>query len=138
MNYLIIEDDPKIRDIIKDILDILEPDASVIVLKDGNEASTWLDKVEINEAPVIPNIAFIDIRMPGPQGHELAERMRKMGRLQNIGIVLMTAYELDEKEYNEVMQRSQADRYIPKPLPGVKGLNQVIEEIMAMRQSIEE
>ncbi len=136
MHYLIIEDDKAIRDILAEVFDLLETEGVFTFLKDGNEAWAWLDTVEQGKVENLPDIAFVDIRMPGPQGHEIAERVRKMPKLSNIGIILMTAYELTEEEYKEVMERSQADRYISKPLPGVKGLNQMVKEIMTMRHSL--
>ncbi len=136
MHYLIIEDDKNICDILKEVFDLLEADGVFTFLNDGNEAWEWLDQVESEAVTDLPNIAFVDIRMPGPQGHEIAERMRGIKPLSNIGIILMTAYELSSEEYQDVMQRSQADRYISKPLPGVKGLNQMVKEIMAMRHSM--
>jgi len=136
MHYLIIEDDAAIRNILKEVFDLLETDGKFTFFRDGNEAWSWLDRVATGEITELPEIAFVDIRMPGPQGYEIAERMRKMPPLSNIGIILMTAYELSAEEYQDIMQRSQADRYISKPLPGVKGLNQMVEEIMAMRHSI--
>ena len=136
MHYLIIEDDKNICDILKEVFDLLEADGVFTFLNDGNEAWEWLDQVESSAVTDLPNIAFVDIRMPGPQGHEIAERIRRIKPLSNIGIILMTAYELSSEEYQDVMQRSQADRYISKPLPGVKGLNQMVKEIMAMRHSM--
>ena len=135
MHYLIVEDDQAIRHILKEVFELLESDGKFTFCKDGNEAFAWLDKVDGKEIQDFPDIAFIDIRMPGPQGYEVAERIRKTPPIANIGIVLMTAYELEEKKFNEIMTRSKADRYIPKPLPGVKGLNQMVEEIMALKRS---
>lgn len=135
MHYLIIEDDKAIRDILKEIFELLETDGVFTFFENGNDAWSWLDEVQAGSVPALPDIAFVDIRMPGPQGPEIAARMRTLPALGNIGIVLMTAYDLSEEEYEEFMTESQADRYITKPLPGVKGLNQMVEEIMAVRRS---
>ena len=135
MHYLIVEDDKSIRDILRDIFEILEPDGAFTFFKSGHEASDWLDTLDEKTDPkMLPNIAFLDIRLPGPQGHEIAERIRTTTVLKEMGIILMTAYELSSEEYDEVMSRSQADRYITKPLPGVRGLNTMVEEIMTLRQ----
>lgn len=136
MHYLIVEDDLDICLILKEILQLLHPQSTVTSFFNGNQAWQWLDKVESGEIKELPNIAFLDIRMPGPQGHEIAERIRKLKEIKNVGIIMMTAYDLSEEEYKEVMDRSQADRYISKPLPGVKGLNQMVDEIMVLRQSL--
>src|SRR5690606_36303357 len=123
MHYLNVEDDKSIRDILRDIFEMLEPDGTFTFFRSGHEASDWLDKVDtITDSKLLPDIAFLDIRLPGPQGHEIAERIRKTEPLQGMAIIMMTAYELSSDEYDEVMDRSQADRYITKPLPGVKGL----------------
>lgn len=135
MHYLIVEDDIAIRNILKDVFEILETNGVFTFFENGHQAWEWLTKIEAGEISDSPDIAFLDIRMPGPQGYEIAERIRKIPSVSNMGIILMTAYELAEEEYKEIMQRSQADRYITKPLPGVKGLNRMVEEIMTLRRS---
>jgi CheY-like chemotaxis protein len=135
MHYLIVEDDLVIATILKEVLQLLESNVQFTFFTNGTDAWDWVDKVEANKVQTIPDVAFLDIRMPGPQGHEVAERIRQTALIKNMGIILMTAYELSAEEYEEVMQRSQADRYISKPLPGVKGLNQMIEEIMSVRKT---
>jgi CheY-like chemotaxis protein len=133
MHYLIVEDDGEIRNILKTIFEILESDGVFTFFKNGHEAWDWLTSVETGKTKILPDIALLDIRLPGPQGHEIAERIRQIDAIKNMGIILMTAYELGGDEYENVMRRSKADRYITKPLPGVKGLNEIIEEIMTLR-----
>jgi len=135
MHYLIVEDDESIRMILKDIFELLEADGQFTFCKDGNMAWDWLSRVEKGEVSDLPDIGFLDIRMPGPQGYEIAERIRQIESIQNMGIVLMTAYDLSAAEYDDVMRRSQADRYITKPLPGAKGLSRMVEEIMSLRHA---
>ncbi len=135
MHYLIVEDDAAIRNILKDIFEILEANGVFTFFENGHQAWDWLNKIEANEITAVPDIAFLDLRMPGPQGYEIAERIRKIPTVSNMGIILMTAYELSEHEYKDIMERSKADSYITKPLPGVKGLNRMVEEIMTLRRS---
>lgn len=135
MHYLIVEDDVAIRNILKDVFEILETNGVFTFFENGHQAWDWLNEVEANTITSLPEIAFLDIRMPGPQGYEIAERIRKIPSVSNMGIILMTAYELSEAEYKDIMSRSQADRYITKPLPGVKGLNRMVDEIMSLRRS---
>src|SRR5688500_3884926 len=112
MHYVIIEDDAGIRQVLQDVLQRLETNASFTVLGDGHQAWKWLDQVADGQVEVLPDIAFVDLKMPGPQGYEVAERMRALDTLSNIGIVLMSAADFTPEEYDEVMERSQADRYI--------------------------
>src|SRR5687768_17174317 len=93
--WLVVEDDPIIRSILRALMTLW--DIEPLVFMDGFEAMNWLDQVERGEAaPPLPDIALLDIRMPGPLGHEIAQRMRAIPTTGSIPIIIMTAYHLSD------------------------------------------
>lgn len=98
---IIAEDEPAIRREIVQLLELLWPELHVIAaVADGRRA---VDAIETHE----PDIAFLDIRMPEPNGIELA---KKYG--DRLSVVFVTAY----SEYAvEAFEHASVD-YILKPL----------------------
>jgi CheY-like chemotaxis protein len=101
MTWLVVEDDASFRDIVTTMCELWG--VGTIVFSDGQQAANWLDG-PAKEEKKLPNLALLDIRMPGLQGHEVAARIRRHPRLANMGIILMTAYELPGEEQERVME----------------------------------
>ena len=79
---LIAEDEPLMRERLLDMLQLSWPDAQVVlVAENGNDA--WDGFLEHE-----PDVVFLDIRMPGLSGLEVAERIGKAAH-----IVFVTAYD---------------------------------------------
>ena len=79
---LIAEDEPLMRDRLLDMLAVAWPEAQVVlVAENGNDA--WDGFLEHE-----PEVAFLDIRMPGLSGLEVAERIGKLAH-----VVFVTAYD---------------------------------------------
>ena len=79
---LIAEDEPLMRERLLDMLQASWPDAQVVlVAENGNDA--WDGFLEHE-----PDVVFLDIRMPGLSGLEVAERIGKAAH-----IVFVTAYD---------------------------------------------
>ena len=133
LTWLVVEDDPAIRDVIETMCELWEFD--VITFKDGFEATEYLKK----DAPLkpLPDIALLDIRMPGPWGHEISARIREHATLKNIGIILMTAYELPGSDEDQYLRASGADHLLYKPLPAMDELLKKIDEVIAKRKQKE-
>lgn len=129
MTWLVVEDDHAIRDIIVTMCELWEFD--VIAFKDGYEASDYLNQTDPG-APY-PDIALLDIRMPGPWGHELGAKIRQHPRLKDIGIILMTAYELVGADEDEYVQSAGADALLYKPLPPMDELLELVKRIIENR-----
>ncbi|MFZ4828897.1 MAG: response regulator [Phototrophicaceae bacterium] len=101
-----------------------------LTFKDGTEAWKFLDKLERGEIrDNIPDFALMDIRMPGYRGDEIAHRMRTIAILQNIPIVLMTAYSLSDGE-RAAMLTNGADLIIDKPLPDFAKLESDLNNVI--------
>lgn len=129
MTWLVVEDDHAIRDIIVTMCELWEFD--VIAFRDGYEADDYLNNPEPGDPR--PDIALLDIRMPGPWGHELGAKIRQHPRLKDIGIILMTAYELVGADEDEYIRSAGADALLYKPLPPMDELLDLVNEIREKR-----
>jgi DNA-binding LytR/AlgR family response regulator len=79
---LIAEDEPLMRERLQAMLGSVWPEAEVVVVaENGNDA--WDGFLEHE-----PDVAFLDIRMPGLSGLEVAERIGKLAH-----VVFVTAYD---------------------------------------------
>jgi DNA-binding LytR/AlgR family response regulator len=79
---LIAEDEPLMRERLIELLALAWPEAEVVlVAENGNDA--WDGFLEHE-----PQVAFLDIRMPGLSGLEVAERIGKLAH-----VVFVTAYD---------------------------------------------
>jgi CheY-like chemotaxis protein len=79
----------------------------------------------------MPELALMDIRMPGPRGHEIAKRMRSISPLQHIPIILMTAFSLTDSERQEMLHDYGVDYIVHKPLPDFFEFQRLIEKVTA-------
>lgn len=133
LTWMVVEDDHAIRDVIVTICELWEH--NIVTFKDGFEAMAYLENEELT--PPLPDIALIDIRMPGPWGHEISARLREHPQLKDIGIVLMTAYALPGADEHTYLEASGADQLIYKPLPPMDELREKVEEIIKKRATSE-
>jgi CheY-like chemotaxis protein len=125
--WLVVEDDPIIRSILTALMTLWGVDN--IVFKDGHEAYRWLDAVESGDPSArLPDIALLDIRMPGAQGHEIGKRMRSLPATQHVPIVIMTAYQLTREEREQIMEMARPEHIIGKPLPAPDDLRALLEK----------
>ena len=115
MTWLLVEDDPDIRTVVAVMMQLWGETA--LALPDGNAAWKWLDTVEGGSAHDLPDLALMDIRMPGHTGDQIAARIRQTERLKHIPIILMTAFSLTDAEVNTMKEKVGIDHLIKKPLP---------------------
>lgn len=126
--WLVVEDEEDIRNIVKIMFQVWGH--MPLEFCSGTEAWGWLDKVEAGEYnDSLPELALMDIRMPGPRGHEIAKRIRSVDRMNKIPIVLMTAFSLSESERAEMLSDYGVDRIINKPLPDMFELKTLLDTI---------
>jgi CheY-like chemotaxis protein len=131
--WMIVEDDPIIRSILTALMTLWGMDS--LVFKDGHEAFQWLDQIEHGDSMRLPDIALMDIRVPGPQGPEIGRRMRSIRATRNIPIVIMSAYQLAREDREEIMRQARPEYIISKPLPAPDDLRNMLERaVQAARQ----
>jgi len=132
--WLVVEDDDDIRNYVKMLF--MAWGHSAIEFRDGKQTFAWLDAIESgNHAGDLPELALLDIRMPGPRGNEIARRMRSIEHFRKIPIVLMTAFSLSASERQAMLDRDGVDTIINKPLPDLMELKAMLDRLAATKQS---
>jgi len=130
--WLVVEDEEDIRNIVKTMFQVWQH--TPLAFRNGHEAWRWLDQVEAGSFEGdLPELALMDIRMPGHKGHEIAQRIRAVEPLQEIPIVLMTAFSLSEGERNAMLKDYGVDHIIFKPLPDLFELKQMLDTVYQRR-----
>ncbi|MDA3949373.1 MAG: response regulator [Spirochaeta sp.] len=105
-SVLIADDEPLERAALRDIVDRgQDPPLQVYTAKNGTEALSILTAERID-------VAFLDIRMPGRSGLEVAEELRRNDA--HVAIVFITAF--DYFEYAQSAIRLHAEDYLVKPV----------------------
>src|SRR5690606_41253647 len=97
-----------------------------IAFTTGTDAIRWIDDVDrgTNDAGV-PELALLDIRLPGATGPQIGERLRQSPALQSMAVVLTTAYHLTPQEERAAVAQAGADALIYKPLPKPADLREI-------------
>ena len=106
---LVVEDEPRIRDVLVDTL--LDAGFDVVEAADGTDAIQMM-------AEHVPDIMLLDVMMPGLDGFQVMEKMKENPETESIPVVLLTAMPADQGEI--AAQKMGASHYISKPWePGV-------------------
>ena len=133
--WMVVEDEPDIYEVLLAMFGIWGIEGVAFV--DGEEAVSWIDDVDSGTFKgELPELALLDIRLPGEiNGAAVGERIRQSTVLNQIAIVLTTAYKLTPDEEARIMEQAGADRLIYKPLPKFAELQGVLEDTIAMRRT---
>ena len=107
VNKLLIVDDLEInRDVLRVIL---EENYEIHEAADGEQALEYL-----SDSNFFPEAILLDLMMPGIDGFETLEQIRKNEKLVNIPVLFITASDSDEDESRGIL--SGANDYITKPI----------------------
>jgi CheY-like chemotaxis protein len=128
VTWLLVEDETDIRNIVAMMM--MAWGERPLTLTDGYAAWRWLDSVASGSfADELPELALMDIRMPGYTGDKIAARMRQIPTLKHIPVVLMTAFTLNEMEMQQLKKQSGADYILNKPLPDFDDFGRLLYSI---------
>jgi DNA-binding NtrC family response regulator len=67
-----------------------------------------------------------DIRMPGMNGYELIKKAKEIDK--QVKVVLMSAFEINYKEFHNLLPDIKIDAFLQKPF-SIQQLNNVVEKI---------
>jgi CheY-like chemotaxis protein len=132
---MVVDDEPDIYDVLVTMFQLWGIDGVAFV--DGAEAVQWVDSVDAGTySGELPELAILDIRLPGVDGHHVAARIRRSPKLGDIAIVLITAYRISPEQEKQIMLISQADLLLEKPLPAMSELRTQLDALIARRQAL--
>ena len=103
---LIVEDNATFRQMLKEILYARFPLMTIEEEPDGSELFRRIESFH-------PRIVFMDIRLPGENGLELAKKIKM--NYPDITVVILTSYDLPE--YRQAAHQSKADYFVTKDSP---------------------
>jgi CheY-like chemotaxis protein len=63
---------------------------------------------------IVPNLALLDIGLPGMDGYELAQRLRQLPAWRHVRLVALTGYGLERDRQRA--QRAGFDEHLIKPV----------------------
>jgi CheY-like chemotaxis protein len=127
--WMLVEDEVDIRNVVKVMFQVWGH--SVLEFSNGKDAVAFIEKVDEGTfSGDLPVLMLSDIRMPGPNGNEIAHRMRQSGTLGKIPIILMTAYQLSESDQTAFRNNDGVNRIIFKPLPDFDKFHEMILEVL--------
>jgi len=116
---LIVEDNPLFR---QTILEILSHQFPSMVLEGAADGKTALEKIEDS----LPDLIFMDIRLPGENGLHLTEHIKR--RHPQIVVAILTSY--DWPEYREAAYKFGANYFIMKGSSTNREIVELIESIL--------
>ncbi|MGQ9850028.1 MAG: response regulator [Aggregatilineaceae bacterium] len=132
--WMVVDDEPDIYDVLVTMFRLWGIEGVAFV--DGTEAVHWIESVDDGTyTGELPEMAIIDIRLPGIEGHYVAARIRRSPRLGNMAIALITAYRISAATERYYMAISQADLLIEKPLPALSELREQLDAVIARRKA---
>jgi DNA-binding NarL/FixJ family response regulator len=119
---LIVEDSAFYRQLLKEALHSRFPSMELFEAADGEEA---FRKIET----CLPNLVFMDIKLPGESGLELTKKIKT--QYPNIIIIILTAYDIPE--YREAAVQTKANYFLSKGSSSKEGILKLVESILAGR-----
>src|SRR5258708_5189022 len=134
VTWLLVEDDNDIRNVVAVMMSVWGE--KPLPFPDCTAAWNWLDSVANGTFKgELPDLALMDIRMPGYTGDKVAARIRQTASIKDIPIVLMTAFSLTDVEIKDMMQQTGIDHLINKPLPDMDVFRSTLYRIRDERKT---
>ena len=118
-SVLVVDDENDIVNLIKQSLQ-----------RNGLQVSAFTDplmaledfKIKYNNCSLI----LSDIRMPGMNGYEFVKKAKEIDK--QVKIVLMSAFEINDKEFHNILPDIKVDAFLQKPF-SIQQLNDVLQKI---------
>lgn len=122
VRVLIVDDSVDMRKVLHDTLCSRFPFLSILEAHDSEQARRHLD------GPV-PDLMFVDIRLPGENGLSLTRRIRSVH--SGVAIIILTNH--DSPEYSQAAFASGADRFMSKATSASHDIVATVEHLMIER-----
>ena len=125
INILLVDDSDSDIKIVKDAFEQAKLLNIVDVVKDGEEALSYLKKEGKYKSVETPGLVLLDINMPKKNGFQVLEEVKKDEKLKQIPIVMLTTSSRDEDVIKSY--KGGACSYIKKPV-GFQEMSEAIKQ----------
>jgi len=117
---MLVEDDECFR---RSLAGLLRSKFPCIVIEEARDGAEAMEKVE----RLLPQLIFMDIKLPGQSGLELTKRIKTLHPEMNV--VMLTSY--DSPEYREAARASGAYSFLSKGSSGAEEIGNLVEGLWA-------
>ena len=136
-SILLVDDDPAGAELTVAALNLLDPDASVDVVADGEEALDYVFRrgpfAERDEA--LPGAMLLDLKMPKVDGHEVLRQIRGDASLRAMKVIVLTS---SDQARDRVLSRELGcDGYLVKPA-SIAGLIELLRGCAELLPRVED
>ena len=113
---LLVEDNPNDVELTLAALRQANLANEIVVAQDGDEALDFLFRRgrHLGRSGPDPSVVFLDLKMPGTDGREVLQSIRRSGGLHNLPVVVLTS----SREEGDLLETYQlgANAYVVKPV----------------------
>ena len=113
IDILLVEDSPGDVRLTKEAFAATDRATTLHVVSDGEEAIDFLKRRTATESVAFPDLALVDLKLPGMDGREVLETIRDDPRLEPLPVLVLTGS--SDREDVERCYASQANAYLTKP-----------------------
>ena len=78
-------------------------------------------------------LVISDLRMPAMNGYEFIKNVKKLK--PEVQVFLMTAFEIDDKEFRRLLQSVKIDEFIQKPI-SIRNLSGIVKKYINIRSKV--
>ncbi len=107
---IIVDDDSDDRSLIKDAFLENYPDRKFVLLENGDQLTEYLRALADTD---LPSLILLDLNMPGKDGREALEEIKKDSRLHHLPVVVFSTSSLDKDRI--ISYEMGANCFITKP-----------------------
>lgn len=108
---LLVEDNPDHVALALRALRRAEVTSDVVVVRNGEEAVSFLDSRDICD---LPKVVLLDLGLPGMSGHDVLRHIRQVSQLLTLPVVVLSTS--DEEKDKTLSYSLGANSYILKPV----------------------
>ena len=125
VTILLVDDDEDCRQLIRDAIEQGKLDNPVYEVASGEEALAFLHRQGSYADAPRPGLIYLDIEMPGMNGQETLQAIRRDPRFADIAVVMMTGVTDDAQKV--LAMANGANSYTNKPTDALTFMHTVLQ-----------
>ncbi len=135
LSVLVVDDNPFDVRLLKELIAETKVPVTIRIAKNGEQGMSEL--MEMIKKPPLPDLVFLDLKMPGESGHYVLDFIRSKEALAKVKVIVYTGSVYQSDEYRA--WKNRADGYLIKPSGKVemetatKKLRRILEAFQASK-----